>query len=150
MHMTDTGELLRQFVKDRSDRAFGDLVKCHVDLVYSTALRKLGGDTHLAQDITQTVFADLARKARSLPPDVVLGGWLYRDTCFRASEAVRKERRRQMREQTAVEMNALNDDSEPQWKQIAPMLDEAMERLSGRDRDAIVLRFLERRDLRTV
>src|SRR5437867_8314115 len=150
MQMTDNGELLRQFVKDGSDRAFGGLVSVHVDLVYCSALRKLGGDTHLAQDITQTVFADLARKARMLPANVVLGGWLYRHTCFRASEALRKERRRKIREQTAMEMKELNDDSDAMWRQIAPLIDDAMQRLNSRDRDAIVLRFFERKDLRTV
>src|SRR6266487_3586485 len=148
--MTDDAQLLRQYTEERAEPAFGELVARHIDLVFSAALRVVGGDRHLAQDVTQTVFADLARKARNLPREVVLAGWLYRHTCFTAANAVRTERRRQIREKTAMEMNALHDTTEPNWEQIAPVLDEAMNQLSAPDRDAIVLRFLKRQDFRAV
>src|SRR5262245_41529124 len=99
--MTESGQLLRKYVGQRDEQAFDELVKRHVDLVYSTALRQVG-DAHTAQDVAQTVFTDLARKASALPRDVVLGGWLYRHTCFTAAKALRTERRRQIREQEAV------------------------------------------------
>lgn len=148
--MTDDAQLLQRYAEKRSEPAFGELVTRHIDLVFSAALRVVGGDRHLAQDVTQTVFADLARKATSLPRDVVLPGWLYRHACFTAAKAVRAERRRQIRETTAMEMNALHDNTEPDWEQIAPVLDEAMNQLSASDRDAIVLRFLKRQDFRAV
>ncbi|HWN97186.1 MAG TPA: sigma-70 family RNA polymerase sigma factor [Methylomirabilota bacterium] len=148
--MTDTSELLRRYVEAGSEQAFAELVERHVDLVYSTALRKVRGDAHLAQDITQAVFADFARKARALPADVVPGGWLYRHTCFKTGQTLREEISRRGREQKAVEMNTLNDDSDATWKALAPLLDDAMARLGARDRDAIVLRYFEGRDLRTV
>ena len=69
----------------------------HIGLVYSTALRVVGGDAALAKDVTQVVFTDLARKARWLPKGVVLSGWLYRHTTFVASKAVRGEVRRRAR-----------------------------------------------------
>ena len=115
--MTDDAQLLRQYTEERSEPAFGELVARHIDLVFSAAIRIVGGDRHLAQDVTQTVFADLARKARSLPRELLLAGWLYRHTCFTAAKAVRAERRRQLREKSAMEMNALHDDTcEPCWK----------------------------------
>jgi DNA-directed RNA polymerase specialized sigma24 family protein len=55
----------------------------------------VNGDSHLAQDVAQTVFIELARKAGNLPHDVVLTGWLHRHTCYTAAKAVRTERRRQ-------------------------------------------------------
>ncbi len=61
--MTSDSELLAAFARTNSGDDFAELVKRQVDLVYSAALRQLNGDTHLAQDVAQTVFADLARKA---------------------------------------------------------------------------------------
>jgi RNA polymerase sigma factor (sigma-70 family) len=148
--MTDDVQLLRRYAEDGSEPAFGELVARYLDLVYSVAIRQVEGDAQLAQDVAQTVFVALARKARVLPKDVVLGGWLYRHTCFVARQSVRTERRRRVREQEAATMNALTADTEPAWEHLAPFLDEAMQRLGARDRDAIVLRYFERRDLRAV
>ncbi len=133
-----------------SDQAFGQLVSRHFDLVYSAALRMGRGDSHLAQDVAQLVFTDLARKARGLAEDTVLGGWLYRHTCFTAAKAIRTERRRQAREQQAVEMNAPSDANDAVWRRLSPLLDEAMGRLGASDRNAIVLRFFERQSFRVV
>jgi RNA polymerase sigma factor (sigma-70 family) len=148
--MLGDGQLLQQYTQERSESAFGELVLRHVDLVYSAALRVAGGDRHLAQDVTQGVFMDLARKAWRLPRDVLLAGWLHRHACYLAANAVRTERRRRTREQTAMEMRALDDNTEPPWERIAPHLDEGLNQLSAADRDALVLRFLKRQDLRTV
>jgi RNA polymerase sigma factor (sigma-70 family) len=108
------------------------------------------GDTHRAQDVSQTVFADLARVARTLSEDVMLGGWLHRHTCFVASKLVRGERRRKHRERQAVEMNALEDHSAANLKQIAPFLDAAIDELGDEDRKAVLLRFFEQRDFRSL
>jgi len=70
--MADDKQLLDKYKQERSESAFGQLVAKNIDLVYATALRVVSGDAHLAQDITQTVFIHLARKAWSLPSDVVL------------------------------------------------------------------------------
>src|SRR2546429_7600740 len=148
--MMDDGQLLQQYTRERSESAFGALVRRHIDLVYSAALRVAGGDRPLAEDVTQVVFMDLARKARGLPRDVLLAGWLHRHTCYTAAKAVRTERRRKTREQVAMEMRALDDNTEPAWELIAPHLDEGLNQLSACDRDAIVLRFLKRQDLRAV
>lgn len=148
--MTNDEQLLQQYSQGRSESAFGELVARHIDLVYSAALRMVNGDVHLAQDVTQTVFIGLTRKARSLPRDVVIAGWLYRHTCYTAMTTIRTERRRKIREQTAMEMSALDDNTEPPWKLIAPHLDEGLNQLNRSDRDALVLRFLKRQDLRAV
>jgi RNA polymerase sigma factor (sigma-70 family) len=148
--MTDDEQLLQQYTRERSESAFGELVTRHIDLVYSAALRVVVGDSHLAQDVTQTVFIDLARKAWRLPRNVVLAGWLHRHTCYTAATAIRTERRRRIREQIAMEMRALDDNTEPPWERIAPHLDDGLNQLSASDRNAIVLRFLKRQDFRAV
>ncbi|MCX6924286.1 MAG: YceI family protein, partial [Verrucomicrobia bacterium] len=116
----------------------------------STAVRLVDGDTHRAQDVVQVVFADLAQMAGKLSGGAMLGGWLHRHTCFVARTVMRGERRRRARERLAVEMNALNDQTDSVLAQIAPILDEAIQELGPDDRDAILLRFFERRSLRSV
>ncbi len=75
--MMDDEQLLGAYARERSESAFGELVTRHIDFVYSAALPVVNGDSHLAQDVAQTVFIDLARKAGSLPGDVGLAGWLH-------------------------------------------------------------------------
>jgi hypothetical protein len=74
--MTPDSELLAAFDRIRSEDAFAELVRRHVDLVYSAALRQVNGDAHLAQDVAQSVFEDLARKAGALAKRQNLAGWL--------------------------------------------------------------------------
>src|SRR5438552_6320099 len=110
--MTESRKLLEEYAQTGSEAALGDLVSRYLGLVYSAGLRLVEGDTHRAEDVAQTVFIDLARMARTLPQEVMLGGWLHRHTCFVAANVMRGERRRQARERQAVEMNALPDNSE--------------------------------------
>jgi len=146
--VNDDAQLLRRYAEDRSESAFAELVARHIDLVYSAALRQVGGDTHLAQDVAQTVFADLARKARTVSRHGVLAGWLYQATRYAASKAIRTERRRAIREQEAVAMQ--EHSSAAAWEQLGPVLDEAMGRLGAKDLDAVLLRYFERKELRAV
>ena len=150
MRTMEAHELLLAYAKDGSEEAFRELVNRYVDLVFSSAIRRVDGDRQLAEEVTQAVFTDLARKADSLPPNVMLGGWLHRHTGYLASTARRTERRRRNRERQAAEMNALNEPSDAGWKQLAPMLDVAMDELDKADRNALVLRYFERRELRDV
>jgi RNA polymerase sigma factor (sigma-70 family) len=148
--MTDSQTLLAEYATTGSESAFRELVARYVGLVYSTARRLVNGDTHLAEDVAQTVFMDLARKARGLPSSVMLGGWLHQRTFNVAAPMMRAARRRQSREREAVHMNAIQDDPAADLEQIAPMLDEALTKLEKDDRTAIILRFFERRDFRSI
>lgn len=145
--MLDDQQLLERFAKDRSEAAFGELVNRYVNLVYSTALRRTNFDAHLAQDIAQLVFTDLARKAPSLSQNVVLAGWLHRATLYAAGQLMRSDRRRRLREQEAAAMSALESETETDWQAIRPVLDEALDKLSQPDRNALLLRFFEQRSL---
>jgi len=148
--MIDDEQLLEQYKREKSETAFTELVRRHVDLVYSVALRVVNGDSHLAQDVAQKVFIHLARKPRILPKRVALAGWLHRHTSFTAATTVRTECRRRDREKVAMEMKELNDTAEPRWESIAPLVDKALSDLRAADRDALVLRFFKRQELREV
>jgi len=143
--MVDDGELLRQYVKNRSEKAFADLVQRHLNLVYSAAARRLGGARHRAEDISQSVFVDLARKAPALLDRASLAGWLYIATQRATAHLLRAEQRRLAREEKAQIMQEIvsAEGSAVDWEQVRPVLDDALRRLSERDREAILLRFFE-------
>src|SRR5215467_5801228 len=98
--MLDDQQLLRRYAAEGSEAAFRELVERHLNLVYSAALRRVRNDAQL-------VFTDLARKARSLPSNVVLAGWLHRASRYAAAQLMRTNQRRQRREQEAIAMNEL-------------------------------------------
>ena len=75
--MNDDAELLSEYARNGSDAAFTELVRRHVDLVHSAALRLTGGDAHRAEDVSQQVFTELARQAGRLAKHPALLGWLY-------------------------------------------------------------------------
>ena len=146
MQELDDIALLKQFAENGSEPAFAEIVSRHVNLVYSAALRKVG-DAHAAQEISQAVFIILARKAQSLGAKTILSGWLHQTTRLTAANFLRGEIRRQKREQEAFMRSTLNEDINETWRQIAPVLDDAISKLGAKDRDAIVLRYFENKSL---
>ncbi len=146
--MRDDLDLLRCFAKDGAEAAFAELVRRHLNLVYSAALRQVRSP-QLAEEVAQSVFTDLARNAGGLKPGTVLAAWLYQVTRRTAIDMVRREARRQLREQVAVEMNAMNPTSSD-WAQVEPLLDDAMTALDDADRTAVLLRYFENKSLREV
>src|SRR4051812_2697850 len=89
--MPDDAELLCRYARDRAEDAFAELVRRHLDGVYSAALRRVGGDTHLAEDVAQQVFTAAARRAAWLARHPALTGWLYATTRNVAANVVRSE-----------------------------------------------------------
>jgi RNA polymerase sigma factor (sigma-70 family) len=142
--MPDDIELLRHYADNGAEVAFTELVQRHLNFVYSAALRRVGGDTHLAEDVAQQVFIALARQAPALSDRTVLTGWLYTTARFVSARVVRTEKRRQAREQEAYIMNQ-NATPDPDWDRLRPVLDAAMDRLNDREREALLLRFFEGR-----
>lgn len=141
--MSNDAELLRSYVQHRDEAAFAGLVRRHVDVVYAAALRRANGRAHLAEDITQRVFCDLARKAAVLVDHPVLIGWLHRSTRFAAIDALRGELRREKLTREFTAMPDSTPDSAPTlpWEQIRPVLDAALDELSTRDRELVLLRY---------
>src|ERR1019366_8004922 len=105
--MSEDAELLRRYAADHSEAAFSELIRRHVDLVYSAAVRLMDGDVHQPQDVTQQVFSRLAGQARHLAYHPALGGWLYTTTRRMSWRVIRSEQRRKTREQEANTMNEL-------------------------------------------
>src|ERR1700744_4645618 len=149
MLAADDKELLKEYAFRNSETAFAALVSRHLDMVYATALRHVGNH-HQAQEIAQAVFVILARKARSLGPKTVLAGWLFQTARLTAKNHMRAEIRRARREREAYIQSNPSEDSSEAWRQIIPLLNELVGSLREKDRDAIVLRFLQGKEYKEV
>lgn len=145
--MIDEASLLREYADSRNESAFAQVVERHFDAVFSSAVRRVGGDAHLARDVAQEVFSALAREASRVASHPVISAWLHTTTRNIAALKVRQERRRRNREREASAMNTHEGDgrSEVDWSRIAPVLDRAIDSLGMTDRHAILLRFIDRR-----
>ena len=129
--MISDAELLHRYAEEGSDPAFAEVVERHIGLVYGAALRQLGGAEHRAQDVTQSVFVDLARHAAELSRRAEIAGWLYTSTHHAAAKLKRTEQRRAQREQEAHAMNEILGRDEPasvDWARLRPVLDDARPR----------------------
>lgn len=140
--------LLRRYLDERSQAAFAELVRRHLTLVWHAALRQTGGNSALAEEVAQTVFCELARRAASLDDRPVLAGWLYTSTRFAAQKARRAESRRRQREHAAHLMNEpplrpAADPAAADWARLRPVIDDALHTLDDRDREAVLMRFFE-------
>ncbi|MGZ4973656.1 MAG: RNA polymerase sigma factor [Limisphaerales bacterium] len=147
----DDMELVRDYARRGSEEAFATLVSRHVNLVYSVAVHQLR-DIHLAEEVTQAAFIILARKAGSLDSKTILSAWLCRTAQYAAADALRSQRRRQIREQEAY-MQSTPNETEPDpapWQDIAPLLNVAMAGLGEKHHSALVLRYFEGKDWKQV
>src|SRR5438034_652937 len=82
--------------------------------------------------------------ARKIRKGTILPGWLLKVTRYASLDALKMESRRQFHEREAgsrKETAAMAVDPSG-WENLAPLLDQALLRLSRPDRDAVVLRFL--------
>lgn len=148
MMADDSLKLLQRFASNRSETVFRDLVRLHSPLVYATALRRLDGDRAGAEDVMQEVFSLLARKASTLR-SAPLPVWLHRQTCRRAANHMRAEKRRRKRE--LVSAQAMIDHHTPEFREsVAAEVDDALLDLPTADREILLHRYFEERDLRTV
>jgi RNA polymerase sigma factor (sigma-70 family) len=150
----DDRTLLRSYALNRDQAAFSELVRRHADLVYSAARRQVG-DHHRAQEVTQSVFLALARKAGSLAEHPVLAAWLFQSTRLSSAKLREADVRRVVREDYAVrDAGAVAEIDESagggEWERIAPCLDEALAGLREKDRAAVVLRFFQQRSFAEV
>ena len=143
-------DLVREYATRNSEPAFETLVRRHVSLVYSVALRQVGNPAQ-AEEITQAVFLILARKAARLRPDTVLAAWLHETARFASASFLRGERAATAaNRRPTCNQNFKNPTADPAWEQLAPLLDEAIGQLGKADRNAVVLRFFQNKSAREI
>src|SRR5438034_370367 len=120
MQERDDQQMLREYVSRGSEEAFSALVKRHASLVYGTACRRLG-DKSLAEEVSQTVFVALARKAVFLCHRSNIAGWLHKTALLECRQQIRTELRRRRREENAMLMP-----EPPTTSPLAAELDDAL------------------------
>jgi RNA polymerase sigma factor (sigma-70 family) len=148
IRVSEDQQLLHEYAAGGSRKALGELIRRHLALVYSAALRQVR-DSHLAEDVTQAVFLVLSEKASTIRSGVAVGGWLLSVTRFASVNAMKKRVIQKKHESLAARPEKIHADVDAghgdEWVQIEPLLDEELNRLAVVDRDAIVLRFFQDR-----
>jgi RNA polymerase sigma factor (sigma-70 family) len=143
--MTDV-ELLREYAERRSEEAFASLVSRYSGLVFSVAARRVQ-NTQIAEEVTQGVFLLLARKARKISRQAVVSGWLFQAARFVSADITKAEARRKIREHEVAQMDLNQDLGEGvDWEALTPLVDDSIGKLKPTERNAILLRFFERKN----
>lgn len=141
----NVSKLLEQFALTRSEPVFNQLMVRYINLVFSIAQRRLANLTQV-EEVVQDVFIRLARLEKLPGSESELMGWFHANTHRISIDRWRKDSRRQNRETIAIEMpspNSSDSTDELAWKELAPLLDNAIAELEPADRHAILLRFFQ-------
>lgn len=151
----DDAELLRQFASgqggEEGAEAFAVLARRHMGLVLDIALR-VTGSRPLAEEIVQTVFVQLARKAARVAGARVVTAWLHRTALLESRAVLRSESRR--RKHTAEAAEAMAAESsfhspqaaapDPRMTELLRSLDEALESLPDTEREVLLSHYYGR------
>lgn len=134
--------LLSQFVRTHDPVAFDQLARRYRGMVFSIA-RRVTQSHHDAEDVAQSCFLELARKAASIR--VSIPAFLHATATRRAIDVLRDHQRRRRHEQRAAgdrpEPVAI-DPAERSWDEISPEVDQAIDRLPDDLKSFIILYFL--------
>lgn len=148
MKQLSDNQLIERYRRNQDEKAFALLVERHLDLVYGTALRRVRS-SHLAEEICQAVFLELAKVAGTFSNTSFICTWLHRVARNKSVDLVRRECNRKKHESIAAENHDSSSDTQ-QWADIEPMLDEAIETLNEQDRTAVILRYFESKSFKEI
>jgi RNA polymerase sigma factor (sigma-70 family) len=141
-------QLLCSYVQG-DERAFETLVEKYFRMVYTVAARQTS-DAHLAEEIAQSVFLILSRKARGFSPQASIPGWLLRTTRFVCRDAIKMRLRRERNEQRLAVNLEHQFEIKPHQSGLELLLDEAIEALRPEEQAGIVARFFEGKDFHEI
>ncbi|MBN9518437.1 sigma-70 family RNA polymerase sigma factor [bacterium] len=136
------GELLRRFTERRDEAAFETLVRRHAPMVLAAGRRVLG-NAHEAEDVSQAAFLILAQKAAARRWGPSVAGWLHRVAHLLAVRARRTATRRARREGVAAAPVPTEPLAEITGRELLAVLDEELLPLPERFRAPLVLCYLQ-------
>jgi RNA polymerase sigma factor (sigma-70 family) len=136
------GRLLERFARRGEEAAFEALLRRHGPMVFGVC-RRLLRDAHAAEDAFQATFLLLVRKAGALRRPESLGPWLHgvaRRTALRARAHAARRQTLPVRIEAVAAPAAVDD---LVWRDLRPVLDEAVAALPAKYRAPFVLCHLE-------
>ena len=99
---------------------FTELVERYLGLVLGDARKRIGNES-MAEDIAQSTFAILARKAVRLKATPTLAGWLYRVTIVECTASLRRHPDNETKMRTITERARLDAAGESVWREKLPI-----------------------------
>jgi RNA polymerase sigma factor (sigma-70 family) len=138
----NNGDLLREFVTRNDTAALERLIRNLSPMVWGLC-RRLLRDEHDAEDVFQTAFLLLVRKARSIVNRQAVGSWVYRVAYHAAMKARVRSARRQARETRLTEMSRADLSPEIHLGEVNALLDQEVNQLSEKYRQVITLCCLQ-------
>lgn len=144
-------DLLTAWLRRGREESFHELVARYAGLVRMAAWRTCGDDT-LAAEAAHLVFILLVRKAKSLTHRQSLAGWLHLAAVLQAKNLMRQQRRefrKRQQLQAAMEPEPENLTGDA-WREMRPVLDDALASLATKDREALLLRFYRTLSVREI
>lgn len=132
---------LHHYSQSADPRAFEVLTLRYQSMVLATCRRVLG-NTADADDAVQETFLRLARNAGEVRSNVA--AWLHACALRISIDQQRKQSAQRRAEERATRTAAAlaGDDSASTWRELEPLIDDALSKLHESDRDLIVSRFL--------
>ncbi len=143
------GELLMQFVRQRDQRAFAQIVERHGRLVWMIC-RQVLGHHHDVEDAFQATFLILAQRASTIRASESASAWLYK-VAMRTALAARRKRSRRREEPLSgdscadVKTPSVIDDRE-----LLYILVQELRLLPARYQTPLVMRYLEGQTRRAI
>jgi RNA polymerase sigma factor (sigma-70 family) len=134
-------ELLDDFVSRRDEAAFAALIGRHGPMVLRVCRRVLRHEQD-AEDAFQASFLVLARNAGSIRKREAIASWLHGVAYRIAMNARRSAARRRAHE---ARLSVRPPSTSPSWDDVQSVLDEEIQHLPQRFREAFVQRVLESR-----
>jgi RNA polymerase sigma factor (sigma-70 family) len=139
--IVDDRTLLNQYATGRDADAFAELARRYSGFVFSIA-RRITGNVHDAEDVTQQCFLELARRAATVTAPIA--GWLHRVACSRSLNA-RRDKATRWAYEAAIPPRRSEPPDEPTWSELEPLIDEAIAALPDDQRLPLVLHYLKQK-----
>jgi DNA-directed RNA polymerase specialized sigma24 family protein len=125
--------------------ALRPVVERYLPFVYASAYRRTGRATH-AEAVARAVFLVLARRARRVRKKTALAGWLFHVTAVACRKLAGRPKGRGWSCWFGRKSRSAVPPVIALWPRVAPELENALERLSSAQRDAVLLRVVLNRE----